>query len=420
MKKLLTFTAIAIISSISSTNAAPITLEVSFSSGAYKANFEEVARQFETKHADIKIEYQNPIVNSYDELIQKTFRDQIVGNLADVSFQGNLNLTLLAEQGLSVPLDPMIQAESDWEGQGYTPAIASVGEVKGKSYALAYATSVPIVFFNLDLVRRAGGDIGNLPEDWPGIIALAKKIQALGDGVVGGYFDYQSTGNWTFQALITGQGGRMMEDDDRPLAFKGSEGMKALEVLKTFGEETGMVDLSQNQAIQAFSAGTIGILASFSAATGRIEKAAAGKFEVRTGAWPVSAKNGAVPAGGRAVVMFTRDPERQKAAWEFIKFVTGPIGQTILVKAVGAVPNNQIAIREPNLLGTYYEKHPNQRAALKLVPKLTRWYAFPGQNQIKITEVIKDHLRTVLIDHKAPQVVMDAMVADVRALLPKN
>ena len=396
-----------------------MTLNVSYSSGAYTAMLEETARSFEAKHPNIKIAYRAPVMATYDELIQQTLRAQITSDLPDVSFQGNQHIKLLAQRGLPVQLDPLIAREASWDKLGYSPSVKAVGEVDGKVYALSYATSVPIIYFNVDLVRRAGGDSQSLPRTWPDITALVRKIHGLGGGVIGGFFDYQSTGNWTFQALITSQGGRMVTPDDTKITFDGGEGMEALRVLQALGA-AGTVDMTQAQALQAFGAGTIGVLASFSAAIEQLEKQAAGKFEMRTEQWPMPSAEGKVPAGGRAAMIFARDPERQRAAWDFVKFVTGPIGQTILVKGVGAVPNNQIAIREPDLLGKFYEAHPNQKAAFALVPALTSWYSFPGENSVKIANVLRDHLRSVYIQQRDPAAAMPQMVRDVKALLPRS
>jgi multiple sugar transport system substrate-binding protein len=396
-----------------------VTLNVSYSSGAYAAMLEETARSFEAHHPSIKIAYRAPVVATYDELIQQTLRAQITGDLPDVSFQGNQNVKFLAQRGLPVQLDSLITREANWDKLGYASSVKAVGEVDGKIYALSYATSVPIIYFNIDLVRRAGADPQNLPQTWPEIAALARKIHGLGGGVIGGFFDYQSTGNWTFQALITSQGGRMMTPDDTKIIFDGKEGVEALRILQMLGA-TGAVDMTQAQALQAFGAGAVGVLASFSAAIEQLEKQAAGKFEMRTGQWPMLSAEGKVPAGGRAAMIFARDPERQRAAWEFVKFVTGPIGQTILVKGVGAVPNNHIAIREPDLLGRFYEAHPNHKAAFALVPVLTSWYSFPGENSVKIANVLRDHLRTVYIRQRDPAAAMPEMVRDVKALLPRG
>ena len=38
-------------------------------------------------------------------------------------------------------------------------------------------------------------------------------------------------------------------------------------------------------------------------------------------------------------MLFTKDPAKQKAAWEYIKFATGPVGATMMVQATGYFPS---------------------------------------------------------------------------------
>jgi ABC-type glycerol-3-phosphate transport system substrate-binding protein len=104
-----------------------MTLNVSYSSGAYTAMFQETARSFEAKHPNIKIAYRAPVVATYDELIQQTLRAQITGDLPDVSFQGNQNIKFLAQRGLPVQLDPLIAREASWDELGYSPSVKAVG-----------------------------------------------------------------------------------------------------------------------------------------------------------------------------------------------------------------------------------------------------------------------------------------------------
>lgn len=394
-----------------------VRLEVSYSGGPYTEPLREIAREFEKLHPAIRIEHRTPVVERQEDLLQNTLRAALTSDLPDVSFQGNLFLDTLVSRDLPVPLDAFIGAEPDWQGLGYFPSVRAAGQMNGRSYALAFQTSVPILFWNADLVRRAGGNPDALPTTWPEITALAKRIAAL--GTVGGYFDYQSTGNWTFQSLITSLGGRMMSPDEQTILFNGPEGRQALGWLRDFGQ-AGMVDMSQQQSIQAFASGTIGVLASFSSATEQIERQAKGKFELRTSAWPLPSPQGTVPAGGRVVMIFSRDRERQKAAWEYLKFVTGPVGQTILVRRLGAVPNNEIAVNDVRYLKAYYDENPNQRAAFALVSRLSPWYAFPGENAVKASFVIRDELREVLLQRKTPDDALADMTRAVRALLPRS
>ena len=58
-------------------------------------------------------------------------------------------------------------------------------------------------------------------------------------------------------------------------------------------------------------------------------------------------------------------------------------------------------------------------ASLSQQPLMTAWYAFPGENNLKIIQAIKDRLQTVVDKSAAPEAALTAMSADVTKLLPK-
>jgi multiple sugar transport system substrate-binding protein len=291
-----------------------------------------------------------------------------------------------------------------------------VGDFQGRTYALAYAVSVPIIYYNLDLIKEAGIDAEHIPVDWSGIISLSAKVKKIRKDIVGGLFDYHSTGNWTFQAMITSQGGSILSADGSEITLDKPQVLRSLEILADFGR-AGTIDMTQSQMLQAFAAGTVGVFASFSAAIGQIEKQIAGKFSLKVAPWPAMSRDGRLPAGGRVAMIYAKDPRKQKAAWEFIKFLTGPVGQTILVKGVGAVPVNDLAVTDKILLGSFYDENPNQKATLESVPRLTKWLPYPGDNAVKIGEVVRNQLRRVLISHDDPSIVLIDMKKAIEPLL---
>jgi len=126
-----------------------------------------------------------------------------------------------------------------------------------------------------------------------------------------------------------------------------------------------------------------------------------------------------LPAGGNVAMMFTKDPAKQAAAWEYIKFATGPYGATTMVKGTGYFPANSLPANDPALLQPFYKQHPNHLTAIQQMPVLTGWYAFPGDNGLKITDVIKDHLQTVVSQDVAPETALATMSKAVQDLLPR-
>jgi multiple sugar transport system substrate-binding protein len=71
------------------------------------------------------------------------------------------------------------------------------------------------------------------------------------------------------------------------------------------------------------------------------------------------------------------------------------------------------------MLGEFYRNSPNHLVPVQLLPHLTAWYAFPGENGVKITDVIKDHIQTVVNKSAKPEDVLKKMATDTQALLPK-
>ena len=117
-------------------------------------------------------------------------------------------------------------------------------------------------------------------------------------------------------------------------------------------------------------------------------------------------------------MMFATDPARQQAAWDYILFATGPVGQTIMVQETGYVPVNTLPVDDPAYLAAFYSDNPQYRIPVEQMPVMSNWYAFPGENSVRITEIIRDAMQDVVTLREQPDTAMDRLVAEVEALLP--
>jgi multiple sugar transport system substrate-binding protein len=91
-----------------------------------------------------------------------------------------------------------------------------------------------------------------------------------------------------------------------------------------------------------------------------------------------------------------------------------------MVNHTGYMPATTIPAEREELLGKFYRDNPNHMTAIRQQDVLTAWYAFPGQNALKITDVINDHLQSVVAKRAEPEPALDAMARDVAALLPRR
>ena len=389
----------------------------------YPELFEETHKQLKDAFAkvqpEITLTYRAPYA-SYEEGTQKILREAVTNQLPDVTFQGLNRLRILVDRGIVTPMDKFIAEEKNFSEQGFHKAMFDIGTAAGKVYALPFAISLPISYYNIDLVKKAGGDPAALPTTWPEVIALAKKIKALGPDTNGVTYAWDITGNWLWQAPVFSQGGTMLNQDESKVAFTAEPGQFAINMLASLVTEAGMPNLSQPDSRSAFAAGKTGIHFTSTSDLNKVTQMIGNKFELKTQVFPSVKADGKLPAGGNLAMIVATSPEKQKASWEFIKFATGPEGAAIMAKTTGYMPPNKIA--NEVYLKDFYIQNPNHFTAVKQLPYLTGWYAFPGDNGLKITDVINDHLQSIVSGKRAnePQKVLTEMGADVQKLLPRK
>ncbi|NEW92343.1 ABC transporter substrate-binding protein [Rhodopseudomonas sp. BR0M22] len=379
-----------------------------------------IAEEFAKVHPEIKVTFRAPY-ESYEEATQKVLREAVTNQLPDVTFQGLNRIRVLVDKNIPAPLDGYIAAEKDFDKQGFHQAMYDIGTASGKVYALPFAISLPIVYVNLDLVKQAGGDVNNLPTTWDGLLDLAKKVKALGPDTNGITYAWDITGNWLWQAPVFSRGGTMLNADETKVAFDGPEGQFAMRTIARLVTEGGMPNLDQPSMRATFAAGKTGIHITSTSDLKKTTDMIGGKFALKTIAFPDVVKpNGRLPAGGNVVLITAKDKAKRDAAWEVVKFWTGPKGAAIMAETTGYMPPNKVA--NDVYLKDFYEKNPNNYTAVSQLGLLTKWYAFPGDNGLKITDVIKDHLNSIVSGARAkePDAVLADMSRDVQALLPKT
>ncbi|MGM4982458.1 ABC transporter substrate-binding protein [Rhizobiales bacterium] len=387
--------------------------------GFFKNVMDTISKKFMEENPDIKIQFAAPSA-TYEEGIQTILRQAGTSEMPDVTFIGLNRLRMMDERNVPVDLGPLVKKDGNMAEQGFSDTILKLAQVKGKQVGLAFATSNPIMYYNADLVKAAGGDPNNPPKTWDEVITLAGKIKALGNGVDGMDFRWQGD-DWMFSALLFGAGGKMLSDDESKVAFNGPEGQKAVELIQRFVKEGGMPVFTKAAGEQAFAAGKVGFEFQTTGALVNTIKNVGTKFDLRTAKIPlIDPVNGRLPTGGNAVVILTHDPVKEEAAWKFAKFAAGPYGASVVVPGTGYVPNNELAAKSANYLGDFYKKNPLFQAGLSQMSVMIPWYAFPGANGVKVTQTIVDNLSRIVDGSAAPKEALEDAASDVEGMLPRS
>jgi multiple sugar transport system substrate-binding protein len=422
MKKILATTALAMGVALPALSQSSVTLDVLYCYPSFARFHEPLANEFMKKHPEIKIQFRAPSA-SYDEGHQVILRSAITNQLPDVYYAGYHLLgemaRVLEKRGQINDLSPFIKGEAgNFVSSNFAPRMMSLSQVDGKQYGLAFNASSPIMYFNTELVKRAGGDPKNMPNTWDGLINLSAKIKALGGDVSGVSYDVHAwPDDWLFQGMIYQLGGKLVEPGTKKAGFNNDVGLNALKTMRRFVTDGGMQLVDWDQSRQAFGAGKTGILFSTPAHLKTVTDLVGNKFEWGTARFPIDNKaQGGVPTGGNAVVMLTKDASKQKAAWEFMKFVTSPEAQKIVVEMTGYLPTNQRALGK-DFLGPFYDQNPNFRTATTQIDRSLPWGGYPGGQSVRIWRAQRDVVASVMRGEKTPEQALPELVKATESLL---
>lgn len=139
-------------------------------------------------------------------------------------------------------------------------------------------------------------------------------------------------------------------------------------------------------------------------------------FDVRSTTFPAfEGQDRAVPAGGCYLAITAQDPEEQKAAWEFIKFLCSDDNAAKWVAGTGYVPATKGA-ENSQILQDYLEQNPLMQAAMDQRADAVQWTAWPG-SALEAQQALIDMRDQVLGGTKDVSTAMDECQAKVQAFI---
>ena len=404
--------------------ADPVTLDVLYAFPAFAKFHEPIAEEFMKRQKDIKIQFRAPAA-SYDEGHQTMLRSAVTNQLPDVYYSGYHLLAELVrtldKRKQITEVGPMFDREdAAWRRANYADSILALGRVDGKTWGLAFNASLPIIYYNEQLVKAAGGDPNKMPDTWDGMLALAAKIKATTPDAAGiGYNIHDWPDDWLFRAMILQSGGQMLEAGEQAVGFGGPVGLKTLRNLRRMVTDANMPLIDWDQSRQQFIAGKIGIFADTPARLRQVTDLIGPKFTLRTTTFPIDDKaGGGLPTGGNAAIITAKDEAKKKAAWEFLKFVTGPEAQKIVVEGTGYMPTNARAAG-PEFLGGFYDANPNFRTVFAQSGRAKPWQGYPS-NSVRIWRAQRDIINSVMRGMETPEAGLDRMVKESNTLMKQT
>ena len=395
------------------TVAQAVTIEVGYPySSLFDVTFKRIYPMFKEAHPDIEVKFRATYDN-YEDAANTILRESVANKLPDVTFQGLNRQSMFVEKGIAKSLETFIAKEKNFAKEGYHKAMLELGTFGGQVYGLPFSVSLPVGYYNMDAMSKAG--IRSLPTTWDEVVDACDKLRAVGyDNPL--FWGWNITGNWFFQALMWSQGEPILKNGK--VNFDGPAGLRALKTMKKLFRGCKMQNLPVTDAGKPFNAGKVAMHFWSTSAVGAIERAK-GDFVLKTSEYPGMGRPPmGLPAGGNAVMMVSTssDPKRIDAAWKFIKFCTSGVGAATVAETTGYMPPNKAA---NEMLGDFYRNNPNKHTAVRQAGLLREWIAYPGDNSLAITQVIYDAQESIVTgDFDDMEALQQELSEEVASMLP--
>ncbi|MEP0234490.1 extracellular solute-binding protein [Roseibium sp.] len=419
MKKCLT--AIAFLLAAGTANAEEkITIEFAYPySHLFDVTYEKIMPLFNEKYPNIEVKMR-AAYESYEDASNTILREAVAGELPDVTMQGLNRQAILVEKGIAKSLEPFIVREEDFAKDGYHDAMLKLGTFNNEVHGLPFSVSLPVGYYNMDVMAKAGiTSADQLPKTWDEVVATCGKLREA--GVKNPMFwGWNITGNWFLQALMWSQDKPTMEGNEFQLAS--DEGLTALNTMKSIFRGCEMQNIEWKAALASFSAGEIGMMFWSTSALGAVERSK-GDFELKTNEFPGLEATGpkGLPAGGNAAMLVSTsdDPKELDAAWKWLKFITSGQGAAEVARTTGYMPPNKAA--NEVILADFYKENPNKETAVRQLPLLRDWQAYPGDNGLAATQVIYDGLEGIVTgEYDDMNELQEQISEEVQDLLPSG
>lgn len=396
-----------------------VTVEFAYPySHLFDVTYEKILPEFQKLYPDIDIKFR-ATYESYEDGTNTILREATAGTLPDVSMQGLNRQAILVDKGIAQSLEPFIARETGFEKAGYHQAMLELGTFNNAVYGLPFSVSLPVGYYNMDLMAKAGiTSTEALPKTWDDVIATCGKLKQA--GVKNPMFwGWNITGNWFLQALLWSQDKPTVIGND--FQIDTPEGLKSLATMQALFKGCNMPNFNVKTAMSSFAAGKTAMLYWSTSAVGTIERTKS-DFNFATNEFPGLQASGpkGLPAGGNAAMLVSTSKDREvlDAAWKWLKFITSGEGAAEVARTTGYMPPNKAA--NEAILADFYKQNPTKATAVRQLPLLRVWQAYPGDNGLAATQAIYDNIEGIVTgefdDVKAVQAAMNEEVQD---LLPK-
>jgi sn-glycerol 3-phosphate transport system substrate-binding protein len=333
----------------------------------------KMVNDFNSSHKDIKVTAQ--FQGKYDEEINKLKSAEKANGAPDIAQVYDIGTRFMIDSKWAVPMQTLIDNDK-YDTSSLEPNLLSYYTVDKKLYSMPFNSSTPIVYYNKNAFKEAGLDPNKPPKTFEELEKDAKALTKKdSSGNVTQYGFSMAIYGWFFEQFLVKQGkdyannGNGRTSSATAVDFdKNGGGLNVLNEWKKLVESgyAGNFGRNEDDTENAFIAGKTAMYIESTADLTSDLSAIGGRFDLGTAALPSfdGIDNGGVSIGGASLwVLKNKDTAKQKAAFEFIKYMVSPEEQAYWNTQTGYFPVTKKAY-DQQIVKDNLKKNPQFKTAI--------------------------------------------------------
>jgi sn-glycerol 3-phosphate transport system substrate-binding protein len=396
--------------------------------GANNDRVNKIADGFNATQSDYKVvpSYKG----TYAEIMTATIAAFRAGNaphIAQVYEVGTA--TMMAAKGAIKPVyQLMADAGEPFDPKAYLPAITGYYSTPdGKMLSMPFNSSTAVVYYNKEILKKAGVDTEKLPATWPELFAAAKKVRESNAAPCGfttawvSWIQLEQFSAWHNVPLATKANG--LGGMDTELKFNGPLQVKHLQALVD-AQKDHVFEYGgrETQPEGKWSKGECAIILNSSGFVG-IALANA-KFPFGVAMMPYypdvpGAPQNSIIGGATLWVMGGKKPEDYKGVAKFFSYLSRTDVQVDTHEVTGYLPITVAAYKATKESG-FYDKNPGRETPvleLQNKPPTENSMGLRFGNMVQIRDVIAEEFENALNGKASAKEALDKAVARGNAIL---
>ena len=375
---------------------------------------------FNATHDSIFVKSIN--MGNYTALSQKLMASIQTGNQPDIAQSFEAWTANFLEGDVIKPIQELIDDDETFGAEDlkdFYPVFLKSNTIKNKLVSFPFNKSVRVQYYNKDILFQNGYDPNIPPKSWDDYRKMCKALtlDLDGDGSLDQFGASIKISAWKFENLLLQSGGEIMNEDNTKALFNSEAGIEALNFLTNLLLVDKSVYLSPGYDGQKdFTAGKIAFYEDSSVSLAYMKRTGI-DFNLGVSAIPIKDEATNIISGTNVVIFRDKKSEKEKAAWEFVKWFSEAKQTAKWSELTYYMPVRKSAFNEPGLkeriasnpeIASVYE----QLNYSTFEPQISEWY----QTRKYLEEhVIEKVIRGIL----TPKEALDNAVKMIDDLLKK-